>query len=229
MAYTVKSNSLKINVMPEEVFNHFQNNNKINDNEIYLIEDDTLLMSEAGTVLSRHADYAEVAEWPDGNINNEDRTGFFVSIDTCDTGISMMKATSTSDIRGVTMRYPGFAANADPSKYSKDGMLLPKYNYVAFAGFVPIIDKGRCTVRKRCVSDDDGTAIPSPNDMGYQVIERIDSTHVLILVEPQADMMVRIKSDVEEINNKLSNQDIVNYVTNEDIDAMFNGTYIIND
>lgn len=226
MATTVKSNSLKINIMPEEVFSHYSNNDLINDNELYLVEDDILLLTDSGTVVSQFADYSEVAEWPDGNIDGEDRIGYFVSADICATGISMQKATSTSDVRGVTMRNPGFAANASPDKFDSNGQLLPKYNYVAFAGFVPVIDNGRCDVRGKCVSDDDGTAIPSPNDMGYQVLERIDETHVLILVEPQADALVRIKSDMNEINNKLAGkQDAVDFVTNDDIDAMFDGTY----
>lgn len=226
MATTVKTSSLKINVMPEEVYRHFSNNDLIKDNEVYLVEDNTLLLTDSGTVVSQHADFSEVAEWPDGNIDNENRVGYFVSVDFCDTGISMMKATSTSDVRGVTMENPGFAANADSSKFGPDGRLLPKFDYVAFAGFVPVIDKGRCTIKGRCVSDDDGTAIPSPNDMGYQIMERIDAEHVLILVEPQADMMVRVKADIDEINSKLLNQDVVEYLTNDDIDAMLNGTYM---
>ena len=41
---------------------------------------------------------------------------------------------------------------------------------------------------------DDGTAIPSDNDMGYHVIDRIDDAHILIAVEPGADMLNRIKT-----------------------------------
>jgi len=226
MATTVKSNSLKINIMPEEVYSHHVINDLINDNELYLVEDNTLLLTDEGTVVSQFADYSEVAEWPDGNPENEDRIGYFVSVSTCATGISMVKATSISDIRGVTMLNPGFAANASRDKFGDDGRLLPKFDYVAFAGFVPVIDKGRCSVQSRCVSDDDGTAIPSPNDMGYQVMERIDADHVLIMVEPQADMMVRIRSDMTDIQEQLINkQDKVSFVTNEDIDAMFEGVY----
>ena len=229
MATTVKSNSLKINIMPNDVYVHYSNSELINDNELYLVEDDSLLLTNTGTVVSQFADYSEVAEWPDGNLEHENRVGYFVSVDVCATGISMQKATSTSDIRGVTMLNPGFAANASPDKFDIDGKLLPKYNYVAFVGFVPVIDYGRCTVRGKCISDDNGTAIPSPNDMGYQVIDRIDEDHILILVEPQADALARIKDEMNTINSILNNkQDIVDYITDEDIDAMFEGTYIIN-
>ena len=54
------------------------------------------------------------------------------------------------------------------------------------------------------MSDDNGCAVPSTNDMGYQIIERVDANRVLILVEPNADMLNRIKEDVDELNSNLS-------------------------
>lgn len=207
MASTVKTNALKINVMPEDVHSHFINNGLIQENQLYLVEDNTMVLTDTGTVVSQHADFAEVAEWSDGNPTGEDRIGYFVSISSCASGISMSKATSTSDIRGVTMARPGFAANASIDKYDSNGNLLSKFNYVGFAGFVPVIDNGTCEVQGRCMSSDDGTAVPSPNNMGYQVIDRIDSTHILILVEPQADMLVRVRSDITNIENILMNID----------------------
>lgn len=158
-----------------------------------------------GTVVSENADFAEVGEWSDGNPNNEDRIGYFVSVDTNEPGKTMVKATSTSDVRGVTMLHPAFAGNASADKYDSYGNLLKQYDYVGFAGFVPVIDNGTCEVNGHCMPSDDGTAIPSPNNMGYQVIERIDNTHVLVLVEPQADMMVRIKSDVSQLSEEIAN------------------------
>lgn len=157
-----------------------------------------------GTVISENADFAEVGEWSDGNPNNEDRIGYFVSVDNSEPGKTMVKATSSSDVHGVTMLHPGFSGNASADKYDSEGNLLKQYDYVGFAGFVPVIDNGTCTVNGRCMPSDDGTAIPSPNNMGYQVIERIDDTHVLILVEPQADMMVRIKEDVTANKKSIS-------------------------
>ena len=218
MATSVSNNTLKINVMPEDVHNHFMANDLINENELYLVEDSTVLMTNSGTVISENADYSEVGEWSDGNVNNEDRIGYFVSIDLDNSGIKIIKATSTTDVRGVTMARPGFAANAGKDKFDKDGNLLKQYDYIAFVGFVPVIDYGRCTVNGRCVSADDGTAIPSPNSMGYQIIERIDANHVLILIDPQSDMLVRIKQDIDSLDQG-------NWITTEDIDAMFNGTY----
>ena len=165
-----------------------------------------------GTVISENADFAEVGEWSDGNPDAEDRTGYFVSVDTSEPGKTMVKATSTSDVRGVTMLHPAFSGNASADKYDADGNLLPQYAYVGFAGFVPVIDNGTCTVNGHCMPSDDGTAIPSSNNMGYQVIERIDDTHVLVLVEPQADMMVRIKKDVSQLS-----EDLTDYAKTTDI------------
>lgn len=155
-----------------------------------------------GTVVSENDDFAEVGEWSDGNTNNEDRIGYFVSVDTSEPGKTMVKATSSSDVRGITMMQPAFAGNVSADKYDTDGNLMKQYDYVGFAGFVPVIDNGTCEVNGHCMPADDGTAVPSSNNLGYQVIERIDSTHVLVLVEPQADMMVRIKEDVSQLSEE---------------------------
>ena len=133
-----------------------------------------------------------------------DRIGYFVSVNTSEPGKTMAKATSSSDIRGVTMLNPAFAGNASIDKFDADDNLLKQYDFVGFAGFVPVIDNGRCTVNERCISDDNGTAVPSPNNMGYLVIERIDENHILILVEPQADMLVRIKENITDIENDIA-------------------------
>ena len=51
----------------------------------------------AGSVSSTGADYAEYFEWADGNVDNEDRAGYFVTLD----GNKIVKATSDSDVIGV--------------------------------------------------------------------------------------------------------------------------------
>ena len=155
-----------------------------------------------GTVISENADFAEVGEWSDGNPNGEDRIGYFVSVDTSESGKTMVKATTDSDVRGITVYRPGFAANTSADKYDPEGNLLSQFSYVCFAGFASVIDNGLCSVNGRCIPANDGTAQPSPNNLGYQVIERIDDSRVLVLVEPEADMLVRIKEDIIELQNK---------------------------
>lgn len=158
-----------------------------------------------GTVVSQNADFAEVAEWADGNPNNEDRTGYFVCANVPVDGIIMRKATSADDVKGVSILAPAFAGNYTKDKLDSNGNLLPKYSYVAIIGFVPVRDNGTCTVGGRCMPDDNGCAIPSSNNMGYQVVNRVDENRVLIIIEPNGDMVQRIKSKILELQEKLDN------------------------
>ena len=158
-----------------------------------------------GTVVSQNADFAEVAEWADGNPNNEDRTGYFVCANVPVDGIVMKKATSTDDVKGVSILAPAFAGNYSKDKLDSNGNLLPKYIYVAIIGFVPVRDNGTCTVGGRCMPDDNGCAIPSSNNMGYQVVNRIDADRVLIIIEPNGDMVQRIKTRVNELQEDIDN------------------------
>lgn len=152
------------------------------------------------TVISPNADYAEVGEWADGNPRGEDRLGYFVAVaNVGDNTIKIRKATSVDDVRGVAVYNPAFSGNASADKYGEDGELLPKYNYIGVMGIVKVIDNGRCKAQGRCMPADDGTAIPSTNNMGYAVLERVDATHVLIAVEPGADMVQRIKEDIVDV------------------------------
>lgn len=165
----------------------------------------TDLKTSDGTVVSQNADFAEVAEWADGNPDNEDRTGYFVCADVPVRGIVMRKATSIDDVKGVSILAPAFAGNYSKDKLDSNGNLLPKYSYVAIIGFVPVRDNGTCTVGGRCMPDDNGCAIPSSNNMGYQVVNRIDENRVLIIIEPNGDMVQRIKTKVNNMNDTLAN------------------------
>ena len=164
-------------------------------------------VTEDGTVVSQNADFAEVAEWADGNPNNEDRTGYFVCANVPVDGIVMKKATSIDDVKGVTILAPAFAGNYTKDKLDSNGKLLPKYSFVAIIGFVPVRDNGTCTVGGRCMPDDNGCAIPSSNSMGYQVVNRIDENRVLIIIEPNGDMVQRIKAKIKELQEDNAIQD----------------------
>lgn len=159
-----------------------------------------------GTVLSQNADYAEVGQWADGNPNNENRIGYFVAIDDTQAGTTIIKATSTKDVRGVVVTAPAFSGNGSADKFDSNGNLLKQYAYVAVMGLVSVIDNGTCTINERCMPNDSGTAVPSSNNLGYQVIDRIDDTHILIAVEPGADMIQRIQTDVAGLQNDVANR-----------------------
>ena len=158
---------------------------------------------DSKTITAVSADYAEIGEWSDGNPGNEDRIGYFVSVDESVAGIKMIKSTSRTDVRGVTIECPGFSTNADENKFDENGCLLPRYSYIGFVGFVSVIDNGTCVINERCMPADDGTAVPSSNELGYQVVNRIDDTHVLILVEPQGDALQRVKENLDYITQNL--------------------------
>ena len=164
-----------------------------------------------GTVSSGNADYAEVGEWIDGNPDNENRIGYFVCIDNNTAGTTMRKATSSDDVRGVTVTSPAFAGGCSSDKYvnteSSDSDadpdadsradLLPQYDYVAVMGIVSVIDDGTCVINGRCMPNDSGIAVPVSGDYGYQVVDRIDDTHVLIVVEPGTDFQYNLSRKIE--------------------------------
>lgn len=173
-----------------------------------------------GTTVSQNADYAEVGEWVDGNPNSENRIGYFVSIDDTQAGTTMIVATSTKDVRGVTVTAPAFSGNCSAEKFDEDGSLKKQYAYVAVMGLVSVIDNGTCTINERCMPNDSGTAVPSTNNLGYHVIDRIDDTHILIAVEPGADMIQRIKTDVVLLQNHASNKSNPHGVTATQVGAL---------
>lgn len=164
-----------------------------------------------GTLVSENADFAEVGLWYDENPNGEERTCYFVSISETEDGITMKKATSTSDVRGVTIANPAFSANATKEKYDSDGVLKKEYSYVAFAGFATVIDNGSCKIKDRCIPDDNGCAIPSDNNMGYQVISRVNENKILVLIEPNADTLYRIRKELANIEERPSGLTEISY------------------
>lgn len=151
-----------------------------------------------GTVTSGNADYAEVGTWSDGNTSAEDRIGYFVCVDIDNPGVIIKKATIDDDVRGVTVTAPAFAGGCSDDKFDSDGNLLPAYCYVAVMGIVSVIDNGTCTIGGRCIPGSDSTAVPVEGDFGYQVMERVDETHILIAVEPGADYQYKFKNYVDD-------------------------------
>lgn len=151
-----------------------------------------------GTVSSGNAVYAEVGEWIDGNPDGEDRIGYFVCVDNNTPGVTMRKATADDDVRGVTVAAPAFSGNCSSDKFDSDGNLLAKYSFVAVMGMVSVIDNGTCTVNGRCMPNANSTASPVDGDYGYQVIERIDDTHILIAVEPGTDAQYNFKNYIDD-------------------------------
>lgn len=157
-----------------------------------------------GVVVSQNMDMSEVDEWTDLNLNIEDRAGYFVNI----VGLAKIeKATSTSDVRGVTASTSGFAMNASFDKYDNNGELLPQYSYVCLNG--PVVVRTATdfvsSVGKRCVPNNDGIAVLSGNSVGYRVLDVIDSTHAIILFDPHVNVITKLRSDVDTLQNDVNN------------------------
>lgn len=157
-----------------------------------------------GTVTSGNADFAEVGEWSDGNTKNENRIGYFVCLDKDVPGVNIRKATIDDDVRGVTVTAPAFSGNCADNKFDESGALLPKYSYVAVVGIVSVIDDGTCTVGGRCMPNKKSIATAVTGECGYLVMERVDTNHVLIALEPGTDYQYKTTVLVNEHSDKLS-------------------------
>lgn len=88
------------------------------------------------------ADYAEFFEWADGNTNNEDRVGYFVTLD----GDMIRKAEQGDYILGIVSGAPGVLGNADEQwmgRFKSDnfGRLILETKEVSREIIYPILDE----------------------------------------------------------------------------------------
>ena len=179
------------------------------------------------------ADYAEYYEWFDGNINNEDRRGYFVTFE----NNKIRKANSKDTyILGIISSNPAVIGNSYDeewhNKYMTDifgsiiyeeviipaeikningeeiiitpevvethPVLNPNYNAnkryasrskrkewspVGTHGQLIVIDDGTCEINGYCKVTDEGTATIAETQTDYRVIERLDETHIKIVLK----------------------------------------------
>lgn len=156
------------------------------------------------------ADFAEMFEWADGNPDNEDRRGLFVTLD----GEKIRLATSADDyIAGVVSATPTIIGDSHTDdwqgKYEKDvfgcrtlvdgawklsegfdesmddnytsRLERPEWASVGLVGKLIVVDDGSCKVNGYCYADNNGIATAS--DKGYRVMARIDESHIKILLK----------------------------------------------
>ena len=154
------------------------------------------------------ADYAEYFEWLDGNVDNQDRIGLFVTLD----GDKIKLATKDDYILGVISANPSIVGNSAEldwhDKYKTDvyGRLIydeshnpivsenyndtleyvprgarKEYSKVGLLGQLVVQDDGTCKVNGYCTASANGVATKS--DSGYRVIKRIDETHIKIILK----------------------------------------------
>jgi hypothetical protein len=156
------------------------------------------------------ADYAECFEWLDGNPNNEDRRGLFVTLE----GEKIRLATADDDyILGVISATPSVIGDActddwhgkyvtdvfgarvmenEAFKLSDDFDIEQDENYISrlerpewatvgLIGKLIVIDDGSCEVNGYCYPSENGIATKA--DKGYRVMSRIDENHVKIMLK----------------------------------------------
>ena len=173
-----------------------------------------LRVTAAGDVMgvkaytSSGADYAESFEWADGNPDNEDRRGLFVTLE----GEKIRLANANDDyIAGVVSATPSIIGDAcsddwkgkyetdvfgarvlengayklsDAFDIDKDDNYTsrldrPEWAAVGLIGKLIVVDDGTCKVNKYCYPSKSGVATSS--ETGYRVLSRIDETHIKIL------------------------------------------------
>jgi hypothetical protein len=157
------------------------------------------------------ADYAEYEEWLDGNPDNEDRAGHFVTYE----GSKIRYANADDDyILGVVSAKPAIIGDSDigywRKKYQTDifGRVVyengaPKisaeydtqqayilraeraeWSPVGTHGKLIVIDDGTCIPNGYCRPTDGGIGTAAMTGNGaYRVLERLDSTHVKIRIK----------------------------------------------
>ena len=154
------------------------------------------------------ADYAEYFEWLDGNVDNQDRIGLFVTLD----GDKIKLANKDDYILGVISANPSIVGNSAEldwhDKYKTDvyGRLIydeshnpivsknyndtleyvprgarKEYSKVGLLGQLVVQDDGTCEVNGYCTASVNGVATKS--ESGYRVIKRIDETHIKIILK----------------------------------------------
>lgn len=171
-----------------------------------------------GTTMSDNFGYADVLmvkpdKDEDGNLKYENLNGYFISVIFDDEyKRCVRKATSLNDVYGVSVDNPGFVSNCNDYKLDAFGNPLPEYTYVCSFGFASVIDDGTCSIGGMCVPNSDGIATSTTSTVGYNVIDRIDDTHVFIFVNPSMGTFNGLQSEVYEINSNLNSH--INNVTN---------------
>lgn len=178
-------------------------------NALRLTSDGALIIQ--GTLYPGGADYAETYEWRDGNPENEDRRGLFVTLD----GDKIIKADGNSDyILGIVSSSPTVCGDTYndhwKGKFKKDvfGSILydengnmiiseefdpdkkyipqrarPEKAYVGTHGKLVVTDDGTCIPDKYCKPSVGGVGTYSDDMNFYRVLERIDKNHVRVVIK----------------------------------------------
>lgn len=165
-----------------------------------LAEDVQKQIYEPDIVTSCGADFAEVGFWADDNPNNEDRLYRFVSI-AGNTGKEIKIADANSQIVGTSniKDNVGFLSGYTEGDENDSTKVI-----VSIIGVVPVKTNDNTIVAgDRVMSDDNGFAVKSMNNLGYRVLN-VNNGLLTIVVSPNTDMIQRINTDMLENVEKFS-------------------------
>ena len=150
-----------------------------------------------GKVVASERNYAEVYLWSDGNPSQDDRLNRFVTLGA--DGISI--ASSDSATIGVSVQkadvgFIGGYADGDENDSSKA--------IVSIIGVAHVKTNDNSIVANDYVmSDANGYAIKSTNNLGYRVLKVVSSGLLEIVVSPNTDMIQRIRTDMVSVETDI--------------------------
>lgn len=185
-----------------------------------LAEDVQKRIYEPDVVTAGGADLAEVGFWVDDNPNNEDRLYRFVSIAGA-TGKEIKIADSDDQIVGTSNLFDnvGFIGGYSIGDEEDNSKVI-----VSIVGVVPVkTNDSTIAAGDRVMSDDNGYAVKSSNNLGYRVLEVIEEGLLNIVVSPNTDMIQRIKTDIGNKQGKLTAGSNINIDENNVISATGGG------
>ena len=164
----------------------------------------------SGQVLASGQDYAEYYEWLDENSENEDRRGLFVTLsgrkikianEEDDYILGVVSATPTVVGNSAELEWAGrykrdvfgnlildekgekiLSDDYDEKKEYVPRRLRREYSPIGTHGQLIVIDNGECTVDSYCKCGANGKAVPS-DTQGFRVVERLDDTHIRIIIK----------------------------------------------
>lgn len=178
---------------------------------------------QGNAVVSQGYDYAEYFQWADGNPDNEDRTGYFVTI--VENTRTIRKATSEDKILGITSKTASIIGNWQENERDSSWAI------VGMLGVVEAKHDGTCTQNGYAMVNDNGEATLTDKPFGYKIVnvDTEDDTVELVLGN-DSDMIARIKTSITEIkedirevtsrtiNGKTFNNNII--LTDKDINVI---------
>ena len=178
---------------------------------IFTVEEFNGNVKAKGTITPGGADYAETYEWLDGNPDNEDRRGKFVTLE----GKFIRLADSEDDyILGAVSAVPSILGDTydlywkgkyktdvfgsfildeddqliiseefDPNKTYYPQSTRKEKSPIGTHGKLVVVDDGTCKVNQYCKPAINGIGTYTDDKNYYRVIERLDDTHIRIVLK----------------------------------------------